>query len=698
MLLRTIFLFLLLFVTTNSAFSSGTDSLENLLKKQIPDTQRVTVLCKLADVACQSDPDKGMVYAKEALTLAEKFGDPRSLCNAWHFLGLAQDYLNMLKEALASYTKAKDMAIQLGDKVMIAREYNGIGNIYLTQGNYKVAHDNLVQSRKLYNEAGSDQVFIPTINIGNIYYFQKNMDKALEFYEEALPTLRATDRKFYLAVLISNIAVICLEKSEYKKSLNYLHEALKIQILIGDSIGMASTLTNMSNTFGKMDKNDSMMYYSDKAIALCKMTDNNKDLSTLYNNLGDHYISANQPENARYYFLLSKHLSDSLGLSETLLYNYKGLAWTYKLSGDYVNAYKFMEMFANLRDTLFTAENQAQMEEMNAKYESDKKDLEIAGLEKDQLLNDEKLAKERNFRYMLTAIIALAVILAVAFIFAFISKRKDNRVLAAQKTQIEEAKHIIEEKNKDITDSINYASRIQSAILPDLEMIRRSLPESFVFFQPKDIVSGDFYWFCEKDEYVYIAVVDCTGHGVPGSLMSMVGSNHLDQVMAETELRNTHEILNELHKRVLLTLNKDIEKRDSKDGMDVAMIRIDHQKCQLQFSGAVRPLFYFNGTEFRTTKGDKYSIAGVKDLDSPYSVYDIAFKKGDVVYLSSDGYADQFGGPEGKKLKVANFVKFISGIQHLNMQEQGKKVKSSFLEWKGSYEQVDDVCVIGVRL
>lgn len=282
-----------------------------------------------------------------------------------------------------------------------------------------------------------------------------------------------------------------------------------------------------------------------------------------------------------------------------------------------------------------------------------------------------------------------------------LARQKENlEIEVAERTkEVVLQKKVIEEKNKDITDSINYAKRIQNAILPSEEQIKKMLPESFVLFKPKDIVSGDFYFFSEANGRIIVSAVDCTGHGVPGAVMSMVGHNHLKRIVSEHGITDTSKILDELHLQVLLSLNRDISNRDSKDGMDVAIVSIDKQKREVQFSGAVRPLYYFDKAGFHEIKGERYSIAGVKEIGStPYASVTIAVTESTTFYLFSDGFADQFGGKDGKKLMSKNFRELLASIQNKSMSGQKTFLENFVEEWKSGREQMDDIMVIGIKI
>lgn len=275
-----------------------------------------------------------------------------------------------------------------------------------------------------------------------------------------------------------------------------------------------------------------------------------------------------------------------------------------------------------------------------------------------------------------------------------------NRMLEEQVQQrtaeIVEQKEIIEEKNKDITDSINYAKRIQDAILAAKEIKYKLFPDAFVLFKPKDIVSGDFYWFAGKNRRRLIAACDCTGHGVPGALMSMIGNNLLNQTVNERGLVAPDEILETLHHEVRRTLKQD-ENNDTKDGMDVALLSFSSD-TDFEYAAAQRPLWINRKGSLIETKGTKMSVGGQK-LDENMRFVKHAFKgeKGDIIYIFSDGYADQFN-REDKKLMTRKFKEILLSIGHLSMPDQEKYLDSFIENWKGDMEQTDDILVIGIRL
>lgn len=267
-----------------------------------------------------------------------------------------------------------------------------------------------------------------------------------------------------------------------------------------------------------------------------------------------------------------------------------------------------------------------------------------------------------------------------------------------QRDKIERQRLKVEELYKDVTDSIRYAKRLQDSILPPERFMQEHLPDSFVLFKPKDIVSGDFYWMDKSSDKVIFAAVDCTGHGVPGAFMSLVGANALNQAVREHHLNSPGPILDDLNKLSSQALNKGKDETSVRDGMDVAMCAVDFNTMKLEYAGANNPLYLIRDGEILKTNPDKFSIGGIETGEARYKNNEIDLKKGDVIYIFSDGYADQFGGPKGKKFMYSKFRKLILDIRNEPMHKQGRILDQTIEEWRGSYEQIDDILIIGVRV
>jgi len=288
--------------------------------------------------------------------------------------------------------------------------------------------------------------------------------------------------------------------------------------------------------------------------------------------------------------------------------------------------------------------------------------------------------------------------------------RENERVLEAkvierteevvrQKEEIEIQNRKLEILYKHITDSIRYAKRLQDAILPAQATIERLLPDSFVLFKPKDIVSGDFYWLFETKTRIFIAVVDCTGHGVPGAFMSIVAHNMLNQIVKEKPQLNAAEFLDELNSLAGNTINQHSEETAVRDGMDMTLCILDKETNMMDIAGANNPLYIFRNENLQEVKADKLPIGYLEDRPSKkFTNNRIQLDKGDTLYLFSDGYADQFGGPKGKKFMVGQFRSFLGQIHKAPMKEQYRTLDLTIEQWRGNLEQVDDILVVGFRV
>jgi serine phosphatase RsbU (regulator of sigma subunit) len=274
-----------------------------------------------------------------------------------------------------------------------------------------------------------------------------------------------------------------------------------------------------------------------------------------------------------------------------------------------------------------------------------------------------------------------------------------NAQITIQKQEIESQKEMIEKKNREMIDSISYASNIQSAILPSTELWHQLLPDSFVLYRPKDIVSGDFYWLGTNSQgEVFFSVVDCTGHGVPGALMSIVGYNGLNQALNEHGLSEPGQILDYLSTSVNESLRKSEHDNYVRDGMDIALGRLNPNTMKLAFAGAYNPLLLIRNGEEVLIKGDRMAIGNREANTKPFTNHVIDVLPGDCIYVYSDGYADQFGGPDGKKMKTAVMRQKVMEYCHLPMAQQKQRLEAFLREWQGRYEQVDDICIIGIRI
>jgi serine phosphatase RsbU (regulator of sigma subunit) len=315
----------------------------------------------------------------------------------------------------------------------------------------------------------------------------------------------------------------------------------------------------------------------------------------------------------------------------------------------------------------------------------------------------------RNFRADANKVEAAAYFInflfGCLFLATVITLHENNKEiylkeLTSSKAELESKRLELESKNKDITDSINYARKIQYAVLPHEEAICRGIPLSFIYYVPKDIVSGDFFWFHEIDRDNFIIVsADCTGHGVPGAFMTVIASSLLNQIVIEDKITKPSEVLSELDRRMVMTLKQEKEKTMTvQDGADLSLLRVNKAAKELIVTSAKRPVVYVRNRQMHDIKGSKYSIGGMHSGEKIFVETKLSYQEDDMLYFFTDGYTDQFGGEKGKKFSSKRLKEYLLSVHHLPVAEQKQQVERTMTEWKGSLEQVDDMLVMGIRL
>jgi phosphoserine phosphatase RsbU/P len=283
-------------------------------------------------------------------------------------------------------------------------------------------------------------------------------------------------------------------------------------------------------------------------------------------------------------------------------------------------------------------------------------------------------------------------------IFSKTAVKREKEVIESLHEELKVAYHAIEENNKSMTDSINYAKLIQEAMLPEKSVLTNYFPNSLIIYRPKDIVSGDFYWFVERDKKLLIAVADCTGHGVPGSLMSMIGYGLLNEIVNVKKITKPSHILGALNKGLRRALKQE-QSNGRCDGMDIALCSIDREAKKLEFCGANRHLMFFRDKQLELVKGDKFGIGGLHyESTAQYTNHEISFDEGDVLYMCTDGYADQFGGTKGRRMMTRNLFRILEKSLSFGVNDQEQLLNHWLDKWKGDYEQTDDILLVGIQL
>lgn len=383
----------------------------------------------------------------------------------------------------------------------------------------------------------------------------------------------------------------------------------------------------------------------------------------------------------------------------------------YHVVGEDKKAYEVLLLHNSYADSLNNTEQTSESAAMLNQYLNDKKILQdslerVQQKELDDLAHKTELDQQKNTQYILISGVGFMVVLALILFRGMNRKKKASLIISQQKLEVEQQKDEIESQHQEIRDSIKYAKRIQSAILPPKKLVEKCLPDSFILYKPKDVVAGDFYWLQEINGKIVFAAADCTGHGVPGAMVSVVCNNGLNRSVNEFGLTEPALILDQTRELVIKEFEKSEE--EVKDGMDIALCSLvgssststaESDQFVLQYSGANNALWIIkkDSDQVEVIAADKQPI-GQFSQPQPFSQKEIVLQTGDMVYLATDGFADQFGGPKGKKFKAANFKRLLLSIQNHSSSEQKKLIDESFEEWRGNHEQVDDVCIIGVKI
>jgi serine phosphatase RsbU (regulator of sigma subunit) len=437
------------------------------------------------------------------------------------------------------------------------------------------------------------------------------------------------------------------------------------------------------------------------------MTSDSLDIEIAFGTIADIYLQKGEYKLALDYYKKATSMSLRLGFKEELIYNYIGLYKCYEQIGDYKEAYKAYKLFHIYNDSLRNVETTKKLteQELTYRFSNQQKEQKLIQEAKDELTS-EQIKRQRLTIYAGIGGGILLLIFLIVSIRNNTIRKRINKQLESSHAEIKQQKNVIEHKNREITDSIMYASRIQQGILPDAEEIRLMLPNSFLFYRPRDIVSGDFYWMKPLkgsskigfDNLVGVVVADCTGHGVPGAFMSFIGSTILNQTQNDKKIETPADALNYLNTQLPLTLQSKVKTGQINDGMEAGICIVNKNTDRLYFAGANLNLIHIRNKTVHEIKGDKHSIGLNTEQQKTFTNNELQLEKGDCIYMFSDGYPDQFGGAKGKKYKYKNLLNFLNENSHLSSEEQHQKLSDNFDSWKGDLEQLDDVLLFGMKI
>lgn len=593
---------------------------------------------------------KAEQHAQKALTLAEEKNWGEGVASAENSLAYIYLYKSEFEKSMEHAVHALKVSDKISDIKNQASAHLYIGYIHQSLGDYEEVLPHFKKSLKLRKKLDLPyEIGFSHSYLGNFYFDLTNYDSALYHHQKALSYRFKTDDKRSIAD-------------------SYL--------LIG------------ANFFAKKLLDSAAKNYT-KALQIYEQIDDKKRLGESYRNLYQLELSRKDTSTAKAYLSKAEKTAEEINAKDNLVLIYRENAKLAALDSNYNKAYTYLNDHLELKEEMSGSETYRDAVKRIMAYKNEKekkiKELEFKRKEERQL-----------FYFYLAGIGIIFLVLFLIFLFNRLKlSRKQNDIIQAQKSQVDYALGELEEKNGEILDSIVYAKRIQLALLPSKKEFESKLPNAFVLYEPKDIVAGDFYWVKETPLGTLIAVADCTGHGVPGALVSVVCINSLNRAVQELEVPEPAKILERTKELVVEEFQKSEE--DVNDGMDIALCLLNGNK--LLYSGAQNPLWLIKK---ECSAIEEYAACkqpiGQFHKRLEFTQHEITLEKGDSFYLFSDGFKDQFGGDKGKKFKNTAFKDLILSIQKEEIQKQQFILRQAFLSWKGDFEQIDDVCVLGVKL
>ena len=630
------------------------DSLNATFDKE----KKIDILLKLSSLTVNASFVDSYKYGQEAIRLSHELKHSKGLINAYNAVGDAYWFHADYGKAQGYYFKAYRICDSIHDKQGIAQSLFNIGWIIcIQQRKYEDVHY-FNRALKNFIEIGDSMGIGMVYNaLGNMYNDKFNnfrekpsFDSSLKYYNAGIKIYTLARKQNKIPVFMTNIGELMSLSGDLESAIYYNEIAGDLFIKMQDSVGFELSQMNLGNYLLQSGKTDAGLKLLHEAYDYAKRSDNRDILTHVYE------------------------------------YLYKG----YKQKNNSEKALFFLEKFKILNDSTQHEIYSSSILDKQNSYELEKKEANIKELTQANEIQELKTKQNR------LALIGVGGVLVVIIIVAYLLY-KQNKEKNKANLLLKEQNLIISQKKAEIESSIHYAKGIQTSFLPDITDLKLTFPDSFIFYRPKDVVSGDFYWFCQLNNYFYCLAADCTGHGVPGALMSIVSVDKISQALFEKKLTEPCEILSHINVEIKKALKQHDDHSKQKDGLDIALLRFD-LNGNLAFSGANRPLYIVSEGHLEEYKADKVAIAGFTPDHYVFNQTEIKVKKGDNLYVFSDGYADQFGGDEGKKFMTKNFKNLLISAASKPMNQQEMEIQAAHYNWKGSYEQVDDILVIGIKI
>jgi serine phosphatase RsbU (regulator of sigma subunit) len=625
------------------------------------DTNKVLLLCEIAnDFYSKKGKDSmaivtGLRYASDALTLASK----------------------------------------LNYKVGAAKAWMQSGMIRFKQGNNVRAFECFQTALKLAEENGLDDIAADAANkIGYIHCFiMNNPEKSKMYFFKALEFHKRIGDKKYIGRTLVNLGDVSAKQGDWQKGIEYQMEAYKLSSDVKDSAGMAITTGNLGDYYTRTKQFDKAIKFITLSKKIHNLRKSEEGIKYSDGRLGLVYLGMDDLVNAENYLLSGYEYAIAQDNNELLLLTTEPLYNLYKKLKNNEKASYYQLKYFVVRDSVSNLEKLTRITEMENNRALEKLESER---EKELAVEAIKRQQENKQRNIIMSFVVLCLVMALIFAIIIFRRfkvsKKQNEIIQQQKEEVELKNELIEEKQKEILDSIHYAKRIQNALLAHKDYIDSHLNDNFVLFKPKDIVSGDFYWAANKGDKFYLASCDSTGHGVPGAFMSLLSIGFLGEAIKEKNILEPNNIFNYVRERLIDSISSE----GQKDGFDGILICVDKANKKVTYAAANNAPVVVRDGKLTELACDRMPV-GKGELAKSFTLFTYDFEPNDMFYLYTDGYPDQFGGPRGKKFLYKRFNELLLTLSARSIEEQNKLLIDEFNTWKGDLEQIDDVCVIGLR-
>ncbi len=650
--------------------------------------------------------EDALKYAKKSILFFKQKGDLKNYIDCGFVI--SKYYYD--RSVFDSVIKFCDLYIPIALKNNYTKNYSYFlfikGRSLVNKGNNAkatVIYEELLK----FAESNKDSLFIYHALVGFAAIYEDfNPNTAISYLNKALKYVTKTSR-----TPVSNLYTIFgntyRNKDMLDSALYFYNMNLKYLDKNKDIILYGATIGNIGNLLNDLGQYDEALKKQFESLTYFKQAGDSVDIEIAYGTIADIYLKSGKTKEALQYYIMAINMSHRLGFMEELIYNYEGLFKCYEKSGNYMEAHNAYKKYILYKDSVKSVAMAKKLteQEMSFKFENQRKEEALIQKSKD-LVTEARIRAQKITIY--SAIFGGIILLVFLFITLRNSniRKKINAQLKLSHAEINAQKNIIEVKNREITDSITYSARIQQGILPDEEEIKSLLPNSFMFFRPRDIVSGDFYWMKKItgsskigfDDLIAVVIADCTGHGVPGAFMSFIGSTIFNQTIHNKLVETPADALNYLNKQLPSVLKSKSNTGQINDGMEAGICVFNKTNNKLFYAGANISLIHIRNGKAQETKGDKHSIGLNADQQKSFTNHEIQLEKNDCIYMFSDGYADQFGGPKGKKFKYKNLISLLENNSDNSTEHQHKNISENFDNWKGQLEQLDDVLLFGMKV